>query len=224
MAAPHPADAFAGRRFDALLLDLDGTLIDSRVAVETAWRRWAAAEHVEIAALDGSHGMPAAEIVARLLPEERVAEAIARILDYEAHQTDGVVARPGSAAALQALPADRVALVTSCTRTLAAVRGGAAGLKLPAVRVTIDDVARGKPAPDPFLAGARALGLAPARCLAVEDAPAGLAAARAAGCATLGVNGTHDLDELDADATAPDLAHLAFDVRPDGIAIGRAGS
>ncbi|HEY4277742.1 MAG TPA: HAD-IA family hydrolase, partial [Conexibacter sp.] len=177
MAAPHPADAFAGRRFDALLFDLDGTLIDSRVAVEGAWRRWAREEHVEIAVLEGSHGMPAAEIVARLLPAERLPEAIERILAYEESQTEGIFARPGSAAALAALPADRVALVTSSTRLLARVRGAAAGLTLPAVKITIDDVARGKPAPDPFLAGARALGLDPARCHAVEDAPAGLTAA-----------------------------------------------
>ncbi|ADB51737.1 HAD-IA family hydrolase [Conexibacter woesei] len=215
----HLAPLFDGRTFDAVLFDLDGTLIDSTASVERAWTRWAAEEGVARERLRGSHGMPAAEIVARLLPPERAAAAFQRILDYEVTDVAGIVPRPGTAAALASLPAGRAAIVTSCTRALAAARGGAAGLVAPAAVVTIDDVERGKPDPAPFLAGARILGVAPERCLAVEDAPAGLASARAAGCTTLAVDGTHALDALDADAAVPDLSHVRFVTGPDGVAV-----
>ncbi len=220
-AAPDPVEAFAGRSFDAVLFDLDGTLVDSTASVERAWIRWAREEHVEIERMQGSHGMPAAEIVVRLLPEERHAAAIARIMDYEVNDVDGVVPRPGSADALAALPAGRAAIVTSCTRPLLAARAGAAGLTLPAVTVTADDVSRGKPDPEPFRLGAQRLGFDPARCLVVEDAPAGLTAARAAGCATLAVDGTHPLEQLDADASIANLSLLRFALDGDGIRVTR---
>lgn len=221
-AAPHPATAFAGRTFDAILFDLDGTLIDSTASVERAWARWAAEEEIELSALRGSHGMPAAEIVARLLPPDRVAGAIARIMEYEVTDTDGVVLRPGTAEALASLPAGRAAIVTSCTRPLLSARGGAAGLVEPAVAVTIDDVHRGKPDPAPFLLGAERLGVDPARCLVVEDAPAGLRAGRLAGCATLAVDGTHELATLDADAAVANLAGVRFVTGADGVALAAA--
>lgn len=221
-AAPHPAQAFAGRTFDAILFDLDGTLIDSTAAVERAWARWAVEEEVEPSALRGSHGMPAAEIVARLLPTDRVAGSIARIMEYEETDTAGTVLRPGTAEALASLPAGRAAIVTSCTRPLLAARAGAARLVQPAVAVTIDDVHRGKPDPAPFLLGAQRLGFDPARCLVVEDAPAGLTSGRAAGCATLAVDGTHDLRALDADAAVANLSEVRFVTGPDGVSLEAA--
>lgn len=217
--APHPAVAFAGRTFDAILFDLDGTLINSQAAVERAWARWAGEEGVELSALRGSHGMPAAEIVARLLPDDRVAGAIARIMTYEETDVDGTVLRPGTAEALASLPAGRAAIVTSCTRPLLTARGGAAGVVEPSVVVTIDDVHRGKPDPAPFLLAAERLGVDPARCLVVEDAPAGLTAGRAAGCATLAVDGTHALEQLDADAAVADLSLVRFEVGADGVSV-----
>lgn len=217
MAAPHPAEVFAGHLFDGILFDLDGTLIDSTAALERSWGRWAREEGLALDVLLGSHGMPAAEIVARVLPAHRVEPALARIVHYEATELEGVIARPGSHDALASLPLGRSALVTSCTRVIGVARAGAAGLTLPSALITFDDVTRGKPAPDPFLAGARALGLDPSRCLVVEDAPAGLTGARAAGCATLAVDGTHHLDELDADAAVPDLSHLRFEAGAGGV-------
>jgi sugar-phosphatase len=219
----HPATAFAGRTFDAILFDMDGTLVDSTPAVERAWRRWAAEEGLELSALANSHGQPAAQIVARVLPPERFAASLERIVDYELTDLDGVVPLPGAIAALASLPHERAAIVTSCSGPLAAVRIEAAGLDAPAQVVTIDDVDHGKPDPAPFLEGARRLGADPARCLVVEDAPAGLAAGRAAGCATLAVAGTHALEVLDADAYAPDLAHVRFEVRDGGVVVAAAG-
>lgn len=212
------------RTFDAVLFDMDGTLIDSVPAVDRNWRRWA----VEFGLPDPegfsiSHGTPARTIVERHLPAELVEAGHARIRELEVEDTDGVTILPGTLDALDAL-AGRYAIVTSCTADLAEARMGASGLPVPDVLVTADDVVHGKPAPDPFLLGARLLGVEAARCLVVEDAPAGIASARAAGCATLAVTGTHTPEQLRAAAPAPDaivegIDRVRFEVGPHGVRV-----
>ena len=95
----------------------------------------------------------------------------------------------------------------------------AAGLDVPAVLVTADDVAHGKPDPDVFLQAARRLGVEPSDCLVVEDAPAGLAAARAAGMASLAVLTSTPRAELEADAVVTDLSEVCWQVGDDGISL-----
>ena len=125
----------------------------------------------------------------------------------ESDDTDGVVALPGAASLLESLPADRWAVATSGSRRLATTRLAHGGLPLPRVLVTAEDVERGKPDPQPYLAAAAALGVEPSRCLVVEDAPAGIAAGKAAGAAVLAVTTTFPASELGAaDYLAPSLA------------------
>lgn len=212
------AGGLAGRTFDAVLFDLDGTLVDSTPAVARAWTTWAQEHDITAEQLAGFHGVPAAAIVAQLMPDRDHTAAIARIVELETTDLDGVVPLPGTDQALAALPVGRVAIATSCTRVLADARIGASEITRPAVVVTVDDVERGKPAPDPYLAAARALGFAPERCLVVEDAPAGLTAARAAGCATLALTTTTPRAELDADLVVDSLVEIDWLV--DGGAIG----
>ncbi|ROS76614.1 HAD-IA family hydrolase [Cellulomonas sp. PhB143] len=222
-----PADlsALAGRTFDAILFDLDGTLVDSVPAVERSWRQWVLEHDVpDEAGFRVPHGIPARQVVAQLLPAEQVEPAVARLVRIELEDDGGIAGRPGAAAALAALGDARAAIVTSATGELAALRFRASGLARPARVVTADDVVHGKPDPEPFRRGAEALGADPGRCLVVEDAPAGLAAARAAGCATLAVLGTHAADELDADAVVPDLSHVRFAVGPDGVRLTAASA
>lgn len=211
-----PGSAFAGRTFDAVLFDMDGTLISSIAAVDRSWSQWAGEHGFDPATFRISHGTPARTIVERLLPAEAVDAALARITAIEISDVAGVLLLPGAADLLAAVPPDRVAIVTSCTRDLARARIAAAGIDVPAVVVTADDVQHGKPDPEPFALGAARLGLDPARCLVVEDAPAGLASGRAAGCATLAVAGTHELEALDADAHARSVADITVQVAADG--------
>jgi mannitol-1-/sugar-/sorbitol-6-phosphatase len=211
-------EAPAGRRFAAVLFDMDGTLVDSTASVVRCWLRLADELGVGRARLQAAagHGRPARDIVDDLLPgtDESVrAAALARITALEVSDVDGVVALPGAVRALHAA-GGRGAVVTSCTADLARARWGAAGIPVPSVVVTADHVVRGKPDPEPFLTGAARLGVDPADCLVVEDAPAGLAAGRAAGMATLAVTTTHTADQLDADLVVPDLAAVRWD--PDG--------
>ena len=177
------ASTLSGRTFAALLFDMDGTLINSIAAAERVWAAWAERHGLDVAAfLPTIHGMRGIETIARLaLPGvDPVAEAQA-ILEGELADVDGVVAIDGAAAFLAALPADRWAIVTSAPRPLALRRLAAAGLPMPVVLVTAEDVRHGKPAPDCFLLAAERLGQRIEDCLVFEDAPAGIQAAEAAG-------------------------------------------
>lgn len=196
--------------FAAIIFDLDGTLVDSTPAVIRAWSRWATERGITAEELAGYHGVPAKSIVADLVPEAEREAAGRRIDELELADLDGVVPLPGAVDALSGLPTDRLAIATSCTRPLAAARLAASGVPTPVVVVTVDDVERGKPAPDPFLLAAKRLGVDPARCLVVEDAPAGLQAARAAGCATLAVTTTTPAQDLRADAVVANLGDVQF--------------
>ncbi|MFD7924094.1 HAD-IA family hydrolase [Streptomyces sp. NPDC059740] len=204
---------------DALLFDNDGTLVSSIASVERCWARWAAEYGLGESdfARVGLHGRPAVEVVADLLPAARVPEALARIEELEVADVEGgVVPLPGALALLASVPVDRWAVVTSATRRLAEARLAEAGIA-PKHLVCADDVTRGKPDPEPFLLGARHLGADPARCVVFEDAPAGLAAGRAAGMTTVALATTHPRAELAADVVVPSLATVSAQVTQAGV-------
>lgn len=227
---PSPADLAGSpfaEPFEGVLLDLDGTLIDSIAAVERSWVRWCGEYDVDPARLLGFHGIPAAGVIAQLLPEDLRAQAFDRILALEVADVDGIVVLPGVADLLGALADGGVptAIVTSGTRDLAEARIAATGLPHPPVVVTASDVARGKPFPDPWLEGARRLGVDPGQCVVLEDAVAGLRAARDAGCralvAVLGTTAPAELEEV-ADLVVPDVAHLGTSVEGGRLRVVRA--
>lgn len=209
---PGTLGTLDGRDFAAVLFDMDGTLIDSIPVVVRSWLRWAEEEGVDPRRLVGFHGVPARGIAEKLLPPERVDAAVERIEAIETADTDGITILPGALAALAALSGDDLcAIATSCTRVLADARIAATALPVPRVVVTASDVDRGKPHPGPFLLAAQRLGVDPAHCLVVEDAPGGLEAARAAGCATLAVTTTTEPADLVADAVVATLADVRFE-------------
>ena len=182
--------------FAAVISDFDGVLADSTDAITRVWSRWGERLGIDGAAIQAAnHGRPSEAVIAEHVAPERVGAEAAWVLAAETADTDGVVAYPGAADVL-ALPV--VAIATSCELTLAHARLAAAGLSAPAVLVTADQVARGKPAPDPYLLAAERLGVDPARCLVLEDAPAGVAAGRAAGMTVWAVTTTHGPEELGA--------------------------
>ncbi|MFH8615678.1 HAD-IA family hydrolase [Streptomyces sp. NPDC017979] len=186
----------------ALLLDMDGTLVNSDAVVERVWRRWAVAQGLDPEeTLKVVHGRQGHASMAELLPHRSTAENLADNADMLAQETadlDGVVPVPGAPAFLAALAELPHALVTSADAALAEARMGAAGLPLPAVRITAESVGASKPDPEGFLKGAAELGFAPAECVAFEDSEAGIAAARAAGSRVVGIGPR-------AAACAPDL-------------------
>lgn len=181
------------KRYAAFLFDMDGTLLNSVIAAERVWANWARRHGLDVEAfLPTIHGVRSIDTVRRQnLPgvdAEREAEAISQA---EIEDVEGVVAIDGVAAFLASLPKDRWAVVTSAPLALAQARMRAAGLELPEVVVTGEDVSRGKPAPDGFLLAAQRLGVAATDCLVFEDAPAGIAAAKAAGASVIVVTAAH---------------------------------
>ncbi|GGZ11263.1 hydrolase [Streptomyces poonensis] len=192
----------------ALLLDMDGTLVNSDAVVERIWRRWA-----DRHGLDGDevmkvvHGRQGYASMAVLLPDRPMAQNHAdnaRMLAEETADMDGVVEIPGAAAFLASLAGLPHALVTSADVALSTARMAAAGLPLPDVRVTAESVGASKPDPEGFLKGAAELGVDPADCLVFEDSGAGIAAGRSAGMRVVGVGpraGVHRPDAWVADLT-----------------------
>jgi len=137
------------------LSDLDGVLVDSTAALERTWVRWGRRFGADGRAIvAANHGRPARDVLGQFVSGAELDAACAAFEDDEVTDTDGIVALPGAAEVLR-LPV--VAIVTSCTRRLALARLSAAGLPEPAVLVSADMVARGKPAPDPYLLGAELL-------------------------------------------------------------------
>ena len=184
---------FPDRPFAAFLFDMDGTVLTSIVASERVWARWARKHGLDVeAVLKRIHGRRAVETVRSFdIPDVDEDAEVEWLKNAEIADTDGIEAIEGAAAFLNALPADRWAVVTSAPRELAKVRLAAAGLPAPAVLVTAEDVERGKPAPDCFLLAAQRLGHPIADCLVFEDAPAGIAAAEAAGAKVVVITATH---------------------------------
>lgn len=182
-----------GRSFAALLFDLDGTIVNSIAAAERAWAAWAERHGLDVASfLPTIHGVRGIETITNLaLPGLDPAAEAEAVLRAEIEDVAGVEPIEGAASFLASLPADRWAIVTSSPRRLALRRLAAAGLPVPAVLVTAEDVVRGKPAPDCFLLAAERLGQRIEGCLVFEDAPAGIEAAEAAGAAVVVVTVTH---------------------------------
>ena len=211
----------------AIIFDLDGVLVDSNPIVERHWRRWASQHELpydEIARTH--HGRPTIEIIRQVAPHLD-AEAEARAKEMaEADDTDGLTAFEGAAALLARLPAGRWAIATSGSRRTASIRLRHVGLDAPEVLVTSDDVTRGKPAPEPYLLAAERLGLDAGDCVVIEDAPAGITAAKAARARVVAVASTNPVGELaEADAVADRISALRVRAAGDQlvVSVGVAG-
>lgn len=199
------------RRPGAVLFDLDGTLVDSAAAISTAWAEWARRVSLGEGFVFDRHGVPASEVVRELLAEDQCQDALRLVIELEVATKHGIVAMPGALPLLEMLEDSSVpwAVVTSCTRDLAETRAGAAGIPLPAVTVTAEDVLRGKPEPDCYALAASRLGLPATECAVVEDSPAGVSAGLSAGCAVYAVTSTHGVEALAGAHVVPGLQHLA---------------
>ncbi|MCD7442829.1 HAD-IA family hydrolase [Streptomyces lincolnensis] len=175
----------------AVLFDMDGTLVDT----ERLW--WEAVEQVAGRPLTDADrpdvlGRPVEHTAAWLAasggaPVADLAAALHR--EFADRVRTGIVPRPGALDLLDALARDGVptALVTASPRAVADTVLDVLGADRFAVSVTADDTEHTKPAPDPYLAACRALGVDPAACVAVEDTETGVRSAEAAGCTVLAV-------------------------------------
>ncbi|HGY2645057.1 TPA: sugar phosphatase [Klebsiella aerogenes] len=205
------------------LFDLDGTLVDSLPVVERSWCKWGdrfGIPHDEI--LGFIHGKQAITSIRHFMPgrsEEDIQAEFRFLEQIEATDIDGIVALPGALSLLNTLNEAGIpwAIVTSGSIPVAHARHRAAGLPMPKVFVTAEQVKKGKPAPDAYLLGAELLGIPAQQCAVVEDAPAGLLSGLAAGCRTIAVNVPADAPRLDeADLVLTTLESLRIERQADG--------
>jgi sugar-phosphatase len=198
-----------------VLFDLDGVLVDSTPAVARVWAWWAH-EHgfdPDKVVREG-HGRPSIATIRELLPHADHEAENREVERREIEDVEGVIPLPGALALLQALPPERWAIVTSCTRRLAEVRIAAAGLPKPKNMVTSTDVKYGKPRPEPYLRGAQILGVFAGESVVIEDAPAGIRAGKAAGASVVALRttaGDAELREAGADWIVDDCAELSVE-------------
>jgi mannitol-1-/sugar-/sorbitol-6-phosphatase len=194
----------------AILFDLDGVLVDSTRAVDREWREWARRKGVDgDAVMAIAHGVRTIEVIRRVAPHLQAEAEVLELESREADHQEGVRVMPGAVALVRSIPEGRWGVVTSGTRLLASARLRFCGLPVPKVLVTADDVEHGKPHPEPYLKGAQRLGFAPADCLVIEDAPAGIRSARAAGMKVIGLASTYPASKLgESDAVVAGLAQI----------------
>ncbi|MEU3334787.1 HAD family hydrolase [Streptomyces sp. NPDC006668] len=202
----------------ALLLDMDGTLVNSDAVVERIWRRWAERHGLEgDEVMKVAHGRQGHATMALLLPDRPMEQNHAdnaRMLAEETADVDGVVPIAGAGRFLESLRGLPHALVTSADVALSTARMAAAGLELPEIRITAECVGASKPDPEGFLKGAAELGVDPAQCVVFEDSAAGIAAGRSAGMRVVGVGARADFH--DPDVVVRDLTQVRAEPTTDG--------
>lgn len=198
-------------RVAGFLFDMDGTILTSIAPVERAWTAWAQRIGAAPDAVLGyMHGRRAVDTIVHFSPEGSDIAAEVAWLDAREHEDmEGVNEVPGAGDFLRGLPADRWAVVTSANRALAMARITAAGLPVPPLLVSSDDVTVGKPDPEGYLAAARALRLDPAACVVFEDVPAGIMAGSAAGARVVRIDGVHGSDSPLAVATVASYRQIS---------------
>jgi sugar-phosphatase len=205
----------------ALLFDMDGTLINSIAAAERIWRKWAIRHGLDVETfLPTMHGARAVDTVAKQkLPGINAEAEAADITRAEIIDVEGVVEIPGAAHFLNSLPLDRWAIVTSAPLALAKRRLKAAGIPLPSVLVTADDVAAGKPSPEGYQLAAQKLGFPTQECMVFEDAVVGIEAGKASGAQVMVVTSTHTHPLATTHPTIANYEGLRATLNPEGFII-----
>lgn len=193
--APLPVEILC----KGILFDMDGILISSLDSVERSWTRWSLLRGVDPQrAISVVHGRRAIDSVIQLRPDLDSEAELKLIEDFEVEDNGGLKVLPGVLELLRGLPHDRWAVVTSATERLALARLEAGGIPTPSRLVTANHVIHGKPHPEPFVEGARALGFLPGECVVFEDSASGAEAGRAAGCTVVATTFSHPAERLNA--------------------------
>lgn len=197
-------------KVEAILLDMDGTLIDSTEASEITWRRWAAAHQVSMESIrQVHHGRRPEETIAIVAPYLNAIEESKHIYGEQETLAEGIRPIAGANAFFESIPRGQCAIVTAASRRIVDLRFRTIGLVPPDVCVTGDTLKVGKPSPEGYLEAARRLECKPEDCIVFEDAPAGLIAAHRAGMQSVAVLSNYAEARL-RDELGPEVVPTAF--------------
>src|ERR1700728_3719035 len=204
-------------RTRGLLFDMDGVLISSLGSVERSWQTWAEGHGLDVReTIKTAHGMRAIETVRALRPDADHTAELKVIEDLEIADKEGLEVLEGVTSILQSVPQKFWTIVTSATERLARSRLTFAGIPVPQHIITADMVANGKPHPEPYLKGAKILGLAPEDCIVIEDSTSGAKAGHAAGCKVLATTFSHTIQQLTAaDWIVESLGRVKITILPE---------
>lgn len=198
-------------RVDAILFDMDGTLIDSSGACARIWTRWA--EHYGLEpqpVIDQSHGRRPEDTARSILGDDAdIQAAVDRFTIEEAKETH-VTTVPGALDLIQSIPVERWAIVTSSTEQIATTRLAYCGIPEPQALVTAEKVGAGKPDPEGYLQAADKLGVDISRCLVIEDAPGGIEAGHRSGARVIAVATTYKPSKFPNEVVVSDLRGIAL--------------
>lgn len=194
---------------DHLLIDLDGTLVDSRQAIAEAWSNWARQYGISDDAVRAALGGTSSDTLAKLVTATQLSEALSLITKLELETSIDVKASPGASEFISSIPPNKWSLVTSSRMTVARARMARAGLPLPRIVVCSDDYSRGKPDPEPYLVAIKRVGLRSTDLLAIEDSTIGITSAKSAQLrviATAACSDSRDLEQ--ASSIVSDLSKV----------------
>lgn len=187
------------KNYKKFIFDMDGTLVDSKDAVEKAWSLWAKSHLIDIQRiLSISHGRPSDDVIKEIMPHLNIKEEVAKLEAVELGNVDSIKPVRGAIEFLKQLQSDDWGIFTSAPRELAIQRMKAAFIPIPKVLITVEDVVKGKPSPEGYILAASRLGVTPDQCLVFEDAEAGIRSALEAGC-----------DVINITAVAPEQKHIS---------------
>jgi len=193
----------------AILFDLDGVLVDSTRSVSRQYRLWAQKANLDPRIVENiPHGVRAIDVVRQLAPHLDAEAEVERLEKMEAEDQEGVVVMPGATELLASIPGESLVRRDFGTPLSCNLQAEACESAHSARDGFSDDVSKGKPDPEPYLTGARLLGMNSTDCLVIEDAPAGIHAAHAGKMKVIAITSTYPTSALEADVVVQRLAQI----------------
>ncbi|PHM45386.1 hydrolase [Xenorhabdus mauleonii] len=194
---------------DAILFDMDGTLIDSSSACARIWSRWAQYYGLDSqSVIDQSHGRRPEDTARSILGDDADIQAAVDIFTVEEAKESHVTTISGAKELIFAIPEGKWAIVTSSTENIATTRLAYCGIPEPKALVTAEKVQAGKPDPEGYLQAAEKLGVDIHRCLVVEDAPGGIEAGHRSGAYVIALATTYPPSKFPDDVVVSDLRDI----------------